>query len=703
MHHLEPILSFAGQHAGLAYLTVFLASLAESLTLAGLAVPGSILLFAFAALAGTGHLALAPVFLLALAGAMAADGCNYRLGLRYRKQLRQPWFFSQHPQILGDADAFLLRHGEKGIILARFAGLIHPLITLRAGMQHMPASRFLAVSLVSAICWTGTHILAGLFFGILLSMAGVVSGRLALLLMLVILSLWSFFWLCRRILFIAAVFGKKWLIDLRHWAQQARPSSHGPVRFLQRLLAAMFALGHRAEVLTLFLGTMVLAAGSGFAVVVQDVLAKDTLVLVDQSFFHFMQGLRSYWTDSFFVAITELGDSFVTTTLVIVILLALLALRLWRSAIFWLLNAVGGSIGMQALKWTFQQPRPTDLYEGISSYSFPSGHTTMSVVIYGFLAIILARNLAGIRQWLLFSAVLVIAFFIGFSRLYLGAHWFSDVLAGSLIGTSWAALLGLAWLQGAPERIPCRLLVLTVLAVHCTAGARHILQRHGQDLELYAPRLIEKRTDLAVWQQSGWQDLPGTRQDSWLDTRLRPGSIPAQPMTLQWAGRPEDIRQVLMQRGWQEPAPFEPEMLLRLFAPRVPVAQLPLLPRLHEGKRESFIMVRQQGDSRLVLRLWDGATSLSPLNIPLFTGFIEEQQSRTFGRMRSFPVESGNYRKRRQVLAQLLPDGLQDSQTAATDTAAVQVAEKTRNGRMVNQNAIYQQGTVLLLWPGQER
>ncbi len=98
-------------------------------------------------------------------------------------------------------------------------------------------------------------------------------------------------------------------------------------------------------------------------------------------------------------------------------------------------------------EWLIHWPRPVAIYNGASAFGFPGGHTAMSVILYGFLAILLARDLARTLRWGLFVSVFLISFIIAISRLYLGAHWLSDVLGGFFIGPSWAALLGIAYLK----------------------------------------------------------------------------------------------------------------------------------------------------------------------------------------------------------------------------------------------------------------
>ncbi len=282
MHHLDPILSLASQYAGLAYLTVFLASLAESLALVGLVVPGSLIVFTFGAVVATGHLSLMPVLLMAIAGAIAGDGLSFWLGLHYKEQLKNRWPFSRYPDLLTQGEAFFIRHGGKSILFGRFVGIMRSVVPLVAGMMAMKPSHFFFTNILSAIGWGLLHVLPGVLFGASLAMAGAVSARLALMVLLLAFSVWAFFWLCRRLLLVTAQIGQKWFSALHQWAE-GTPSSHGPIRIVQRFFVWFFGLDEGAELLVSFLGILLITAASGFAAVVQDVLAKDTLISIGSS------------------------------------------------------------------------------------------------------------------------------------------------------------------------------------------------------------------------------------------------------------------------------------------------------------------------------------------------------------------------------------------------------------------------------------
>jgi len=91
------------------------------------------------------------------------------------------------------------------------------------------------------------------------------------------------------------------------------------------------------------------------------------------------------------------------------------------------------------LKGVFARPRPDItlhlIYEG--GFSFPSGHSMTSFVFYGFLAILLARNLVNKRKANQIAALLcILIFLVGFSRVYLGVHYPTDVLGGFFLGNA---------------------------------------------------------------------------------------------------------------------------------------------------------------------------------------------------------------------------------------------------------------------------
>jgi undecaprenyl-diphosphatase len=100
-----------------------------------------------------------------------------------------------------------------------------------------------------------------------------------------------------------------------------------------------------------------------------------------------------------------------------------------------------------ALKHLFGRPRP-NLFQEIAtlhSYSFPSGHAMAAAAIYGMIAVVIARLAPSLRLWAGLAAV-ALALLIGLSRIYLGVHWITDVLAGYAAG---ATILfgGILWLE----------------------------------------------------------------------------------------------------------------------------------------------------------------------------------------------------------------------------------------------------------------
>ena len=655
----------------MAYGVIFLVSLSESLALVGLLVPGTVIMFGVGAVVATGSLRLTPVLLLAMAGAVAGDGFSYWLGRHYRERMEKKWPFSRYPQILKKGEAFLHRHGGKSILFGRFVGPVRPVIPLVAGMLGMGAAYFSVVNVLSAVGWALVYILPGFFFGASLAVAGTVSTRLAILIFILTAGIWAFIQLCRRIVSLFERKGPVWLASLRHWAIEKAPADRF-VRPIKQFLLFLLFSKQGEEFFFVFLALLLFAAGWGFLGVLQDVLAKDPLVTADQAVYHFLQSLRTPWVDTVFVALTELGDSFVNISLTCGVLFVLLVKRCGRAAGFWVLTAIGGSLGVLLIKWAVHLPRPVSIYHGASAYGFPSGHTTMSVALYGFLAILLARELSGAWRWGLFSSVISISFIIGLSRLYLGAHWLSDVLGGYFIGAGWVAVMGISYLKGADKSVPRRLLGLTVVFLLVTAGTWHVVRHHKKDLVVYAPHRTVKTVSADAWRTSAWSDLPSRRIDLEGESE--------QPLTLQWAGSLDVLARFLNARGWQQPPALTLKRFFGIFASDTPVEALPVLPQLHDGRMEGLLLVRMDRDRRLVLRLWPADVDIADAGIPIYLGTVEEQDRRQFAGLITAAKDTGAYERALQFLKETLNGRLSVMQVRRT---VPRTAEDREHGQLL--------------------
>jgi undecaprenyl-diphosphatase len=140
----------------------------------------------------------------------------------------------------------------------------------------------------------------------------------------------------------------------------------------------------------------------------------------------------------------------VFVTLAAVVYLALLGRR--GAALTMLLGVAGGPVLSSVLKFACERPRPDLVPHGafVSSWSFPSGHSTMSAVVYLTLGALLARVRVKRRlKFYVLALAILLTVLVGVTRVYLGVHWPSDVLAGWCVGAAWAMLCWLAmlWLQ----------------------------------------------------------------------------------------------------------------------------------------------------------------------------------------------------------------------------------------------------------------
>ncbi len=612
---LETVTRWIADHPDLAGWVVFLIAAGESLAVVGLFVPGAVLMFVIGALVGSGVMALWPTLAWAVAGAVVGDGISYWLGRYYHDRLRLIWPFTRHPALIEKGEVFFRRHGGKGVLFGRFVGPVRPIIPVVAGMMDMPAWRFSLINVFSALLWAPAYILPGVVFSSSLSMATEVAGRLAILMLLLFSVVLVTLWLIRRVF---------WLLQPR-----ANPVIGGILRwsrrhpFVGQIAEALLDPEHpEARGLAVLSATLFLAVT--LSVLLITALQESRLLgNLDLLIFNALQTLRTPWADQVMVFVTWFGDRAVVALLLAVITLWLAWAGAWRVIFHLLAAALCSEAMVLVLKMVSAIERPVPLSaSGIDLFSFPSEHTALATTVYGMLAIIAAGALPVVWRWLPYALAGALAALIGFSRLYLGAQWFSDVLGGFGVGVMWAALVGIAYRRHVqPEVVgskrrrvgAARLALVTVTGLVVAAVWGEF--RFDRELARYEPVTVSRPLDMAFWWEQGWRELPAYRADF--------RGLRDHPLTVQWAGSLGVIRERLSRTGWRSPPPLDLPHALRMLASREDPLALPVLPQVNGGRHEALRLVQPLEEERLlVLRLWATDRILTPGDVPLWQGNV---------------------------------------------------------------------------------
>ena len=371
-------------------LAIFLIACLECLAIVGIVVPGTILLFAVAVLAGSGALTLGETLALAYCGGLLGDLLSYATGRYFHQDIRRLPGLRHHPEWMAGAEFYFQRYGIASLLVGRYIGPLRPMLPMIAGMLNMPFGRFALVSLLASAGWAVAYLLPGWATGAALR-----------------LPLPEGFW------------------------PQAAVLAAGLATLL--LLSVHDSLGERRRASWITAGLSLLLLFGVF-------IGWPRLDQLDRGLLALVQEQRSAGLDSLMVLITRLGDFHSQLAVGALLCLLLLLARQWWALLFGGGALLATALANGALKALLARQRPDVLLEPLNSFSLPSGHSSAAFALFLVLGVLAGRGQpARLRlAWLLLASLPAMS--IALSRVYLGVHWPSDIIAGALLAGGLCAL-----------------------------------------------------------------------------------------------------------------------------------------------------------------------------------------------------------------------------------------------------------------------
>jgi undecaprenyl-diphosphatase len=427
---LQHLIKDAGTHLGKwTYLLVGLLAFLETGAFVGLIAPGEFTILVGGVVAGQGTIDLFALLAIVWVCAVAGDMTSYYMGRRLGRG-----FMERHgPRVkitherLEQVEGFFDRHGGKAILIGRFVGLVRAIAPFLAGSSRMPLRQFIPYDVVGAGLWGSTFVLLGYVFWQSFDKVANYAEKGALALGITISLAFG--------IYTAA----KWL--------RVESNRDDAVTWIdgQPLLRWLLPLGRRLRAPLMFawnrltpgelgleLTTLLMTGGIGFFVFFGywHILTMRATTVGDQRAAKIAQDLNDGTLVAISKIVTALGALPVTGSVAIVMSVMLIARRRIAEG---LAVAGGMAITVWAVHWAkgaVDRPRPDHPLVSSVDQSYPSGHSAYAI-IYVVAAVVIGRMYPTWKgRAAIMGAAIALVLLIGATRIYLRAHYFSDVIGG---------------------------------------------------------------------------------------------------------------------------------------------------------------------------------------------------------------------------------------------------------------------------------
>jgi undecaprenyl-diphosphatase len=432
------------------YALVGVMAFLETGAFVGLVAPGETVVMAGGVVAGQGTIDLLPLIGLVWVCAVLGDTTSFYIGRRLGRR-----FLEKHgPRVkitherLEQVEGYFDRHGGKTILIGRFIGLVRALAPFIAGSSGLPYRRFIPYSIVGCGLWATIFCVIGYLFWRSFDRVAHLVGQ----------AIFGFGVTVAVIVGIVVAYRRR--REIRDWLEAHRrhplvrplfavgaPVYRGVVRPVVRFFTpyVRFVVERLTPgELGLELTTLAAIGGVGlfvFVVYISELHPGLAPTPFDTELLDLADRLRNGMLVDVAKVVTHLGAFPTVLGLVAASSILLIPRRRYAEALVLIVGLVLLYVSVTVTKEAIDRPRPTESLVTTSGDAFPSGHAAYAMTWIA-VAVILTRRLQWVASGTLVFIALAIAAAVGASRIYLRAHWWSDVAGGWGLGAAIFALLG---------------------------------------------------------------------------------------------------------------------------------------------------------------------------------------------------------------------------------------------------------------------
>ena len=383
------------------YIIIFVSAIVETLPIIGTFIPGHTIIILGGLLAKLGVFKIEAVLFAAAFGVIVGDLLAYYIGRKfgYDFVIRYGKYFFLNEEKYQKTKDMVSEHTGKALIVGRFSPFTRALAAFLAGIYKIKFTKFIFYSIIGGVSWSTLSVLLGYILGQGFEGAVKYFGRIVFAaIILIILIFISYRMLNRR----RQVFVKKHSLYLAF------------------------------NVVSIYV----------FSKMVGDYFSKESVYKFDLWLTQNIASVWQPWLNKLMIIITNIFSP--ESLLVITILAAIyfFVKKNWYKTVLIFLSSVGGLILGAIFKHLVGRSRPTDGLVLESGLSFPSQHSLMALIFFSLVIFVFAKKIKNkyLKGLFIFGNIFLIIL-VGFSRIYLRVHWFSDVMAGLALGLFWLTFL----------------------------------------------------------------------------------------------------------------------------------------------------------------------------------------------------------------------------------------------------------------------